>query len=501
MQQCASLYSLSVGPYIRAPMRSYLLLSALVLLVSCGKCSGESPSKQAVPFPEAKPAAAAPKPARPNVVIVTIDTLRADHLPIYGYARDTATNLRRLARSSVVYENAFSAHTNTAPSHGSMLTGAFPGVHGIRQNGMKLSASVPTLADILHGEGYATGAFVTGWTLTPHTGLDRGFDVYDAQFPRSRRPGAEAWRIADRWLTKTAAKKTPFFMFLHMFEPHFPYEPPDEVTLKWLPEQTALAVPLDMQLPGLASKKRLSAAAITEFTARYDAEIAVADRVIGRLRKRLTDLQLIENTLIIFTSDHGETLFERPWIADHGGRAYDEQTHVPMLVHFPQSEYRKKRVAAPVHHVDIMPTVLDVLGIAAPAGLPGQSLREVVRNRKLRGDMTRPVFSHARPEPERVPEIGAALLKTGIITAVRLPPFKLIEYPMANGQYFQQLFNIETDPGETKNVAAEHPDQVAALHAQLEAFRQRTGTADPNTPVPVHSDEVQQQLKALGYAQ
>lgn len=496
------LYSLSVGPYIRAPMRSSLLLSALVLVVSCGKCGGESPTKQAVPFPD--PAKATPQPtapAKPNVVIVTIDTLRADHLPIYAYARDTAPNLRRLARTSVVYDNAFSAHTNTAPSHGSMLTGAFPGVHGIRQNGMKLSATVPTLAEVLHAQGYATGAFVTGWTLTPHTGLNRGFDVYDAQFPRSRRPGAEAWRIADRWLKKTAAKKTPFLLFFHMFEPHFPYDPPDEVTLKWLPEQTALTVPLDMELPGLASRKRLSPAAINEFTARYDAEITVADKVIGRLVRRLTDLQLLDNTLIIFTSDHGETLFERPWIADHGGRAYDEQTHVPMVVHFPQGEYRKKRVAAPVHHVDIMPTVLDVLGIPGPEGLPGRSLREVISNRKLRKDMTRPVFSHGRPEPSRVPEIRAALLKTGIITAVRLHPFKLIEYPMANGQYFQQLFNIETDPGETKNVAADHPEQVAALHAQLDAFRQRTDTADPNTPAPVHSDEIHQQLKALGYAQ
>lgn len=437
----------------------------------------------------------------PNVVIVTIDTLRADHLPMYGYAADTAPSLRRLARSSVVYENAFAAHTNTAPSHGSMLTGLFPGNHGIRQNGMKLSGEVSTLAETLRQRGYSTGAFVTGWTLTPHTGLDRGFDVYDADFPRSRRPGAEAWRIADRWVKKVAKGDKPFFLFLHMFEPHFPYEPPDETTLKFLPGQTALRVPLDALQPGLMSKKRLSPEAILEFTARYDAEIYNADAVVGRLVRRLSRLEEFENTLFIFTSDHGETLFERLWVADHGGRAYDEQTHVPMVIHFPSGKYRRKRVAAPVHHVDIVPTVLDVVGIDAPEGLPGRSLREVVHNRKLRQNMTHPVFSHGRPEPSRVPEIRAALLKTGIITAVRLHPFKLIEYPMANGQYFQQLFNIETDPGETKNVAGEHPDQVVALHAQLEAFRQRTGTADPNTPVPVHSDEVHQQLKALGYAQ
>jgi arylsulfatase A-like enzyme len=434
-------------------------------------------------------------------VIISVDTLRADHLTPYGYDRETSPHIAKLARDSVLYEQAYAAHTNTAPSHASMLTGVYPGTHGIRQNGMKLLSTVPTLAEILSDGGYATGAFVSGWTLTPHTGLDRGFDVYDARFTRSRRPGAESWQIAERWLKKTAKTGKPFFMFFHMFEPHFAYEPPDEYALRFLPGQTALTVPLDVGLPGLMSKRRLSARAVTEYTARYDGEIAVADEIVGKIVRRLKRLALLDNTLIVFTSDHGETLFERAWIADHGGRAYDEQAHVPMIVRFPHAEYRRKRVSAQVHHIDILPTVLDVTQRAAPPGLPGRSLLGVVRNRRQRSDITRPVFTHARPEPERVPEITASLVKTGIITAVRLPPFKLIEYPMASGGYFQQLFNIEVDPGETKNVAAANPEQVTALHAHLEAFRKLTGTGDTATPVPTLTPEVHEQLKSLGYVQ
>lgn len=484
-------------------MRPYILFFALALLAACGKCSSDSSAAKSVPFPAPKPQASSSEPevALPNVVIITIDTLRADHLSVYGYERATSPNIEKLIRNGVVFDNAFAAHTNTAPSHASMLTGVYPGTHGIRQNGMKLLPTIPTLGEMLRERGYATGAFVSGWTLTPHTGLDRGFDVYDAQFSRSRRPGADSWKVAEGWLKKVAKSSKPFFMFFHMFEPHFGYEPPDEYALRFLPEQKKLNVPFDQHLPGLMSKRQLSPQAIAEYTARYDGEIALADEIVGQIIRRLSKLKVVDNTLIVVTSDHGETLFERAWIADHGGRAYDEQIHVPMVMRLPLAEVKRKRVTAQVHHIDILPTVLDVVGIDAPAGLPGRSLRGVARSKKKRQDTTRPVFSHARPEPERVPEITARLVKTGIVTAVRLPPFKLIEYPLADGGYFQQLFNVETDPGETKNVAAQHPEQVTALHVQLEAFRNMTRTGDTQAPQPALTPEVHEQLKSLGYVQ
>lgn len=481
-------------------MRFPLALGLLVVLAACGKCSDTPTANNPVPFPGSNPA----KPqeqGRPNVVLITIDTLRADHLEPYGYTRATSPNLLKLARGGVVYEQAYAAHTNTAPSHASMLTGEYPGTHGIRQNGMKLNADAQTLGEVLRKAGYATGAFVSGWTLTPHTGLDRGFDVYDAQFSRSRRPGMASWKIADAWLKQTAKGGKPFFMFFHMFEPHFPYDPKPERALKYLPGQTELKVAPDPALPGLMSKKRLTPEAIAEYTARYDGEIAEADSIVGRIMRRLKELGCVENTMVIFTSDHGETLFERPWIADHGGHAYDEQTHVPMIVRFPQREFRRKRTPAPVHHIDIFPTVLDVLELSVDRKLPGRSMLQIMRNRRLGRDRTRPMFSHGRPEPERVPEIQARLTKTGIITTVRVAPYKLIEYPMADGSYFQQLFNIETDPGETKNIAADNPEPVATLRKLLDDFRKRTGTADTATAAPQLSPEVHGQLKSLGYVQ
>ncbi len=483
-------------------MRVSFLFLSLVCVVACGKCGSDTQTQKPVPFPGNQPAAAAKveAPATPNVVIITIDTLRADHLTVYGYEPDTSPKIRKLAKSGVVYENAFAAHTNTAPSHATMLTGAFPGTHGIRQNGMKLLPNIPTLAEILGERGYQTGAFVSGWTLTPHTGLDRGFDVYDAQFSRSRRPGLDSWQLAGRWLKKAAKSDKPFFLFFHMFEPHFGYEPPDEYALRFLPNQKTLTVPLDPHLPGL-KKKSLTPQAILEHTARYDGEIALADEIVGKIVRALEKLEKLEDTLIIVTADHGETLFERAWVADHGGRVYDEQIHVPLVIRFPHSELKRKRVSAQVHHVDIVPTVLDVVGAEVPRALPGRSLHAVARSGKQRGDRTRAVFSHGRPEPARVPEITAHLVKTGILTTVRLPPFKLIEYPLAEGGYFQQLFNIETDPGETRNVASEHPDQVATLRAQLDAFRGATGTADTQAAPPQLTPEVHEQLKSLGYVQ
>jgi arylsulfatase A-like enzyme len=437
---------------------------------------------------------------RPDIVLLSIDTLRADHLPIYGYRHATAPNLKRLASSSVVFTQAFAEHTNTAPCHASMLTGLYPGLHGILRNGMKLAKSAVTLGEMLRPLGYASAAFVSGWTLSKHTGLQRGFDIYEAGFDGSRRSGSETWKLAHAWLGEHGRLAAPLFLFFHLFEPHYPYSPRNDYARRFLPHGEKL---IDhSELPhALGLRTALITPQIeANYTARYDGEILSADKLIDKALKRLQQLQRLDNALVIFTSDHGESLFERPWLLDHGTLAYDEQARVPLVVRFPRGQHAGMRVSAQVQHIDFVPTVLDLLKLAQPAELTGRSLRQIVETSKRGQESARPVFTQARPGPERSPDIAAPLIRKGLVASVRLPPYKLIEYPIKDGGNYQQLFDLEADPGETRNLANEHAAKLAELHALLDEFRTRTKTND-RAAAPTFSGKVLEQLRSLGYAQ
>jgi arylsulfatase A-like enzyme/tetratricopeptide (TPR) repeat protein len=313
-----------------APLR-LALFAAAALLAGCG---GGTASER---FPNAP------------VVVISIDTLRSDHLPIYGYSRVETPAISALAARGVVFERAFSQIPLTLPSHLSILTGQLPGVHGVRDNlGYRIkTAEHPFLPRLLHAAGYRSGAAVSAFVLRAETGIAEGFDFYEAgvelraneSIGQSQRPCGETLAAARPWLAGVAAQ--PFFFLYHLYEPHTPY-----------------AAPADLR---------------SRFANPYDAEIAAADRCVADLLAELATLGVEKRALVVLLSDHGEGLGEHGE-QEHGILLYREDLQVPLVVRLPGDRRAGARVATPVELVDVLPTILDLVGVAAPAGLAGRSL-------------------------------------------------------------------------------------------------------------------------------
>jgi arylsulfatase A-like enzyme len=462
------------------------LIATVVVMVSLAGCSS----------PDAPPAEAE------NLVILSIDTLRADHLGCYGYDRSTSPNLDRFAGRGAVFEQAFTVHVSTAPAHATVLTGLEPAGHGIRRNGMRLGPGVRTLAETFADRGWATGGFVSGWTLERHTGLDRGFSVYDDELDA---PGAGARRAGDlttdraiAWLEQQAADGRPSFLFLHLFEPHWPYDPPATDALGFLSGQYELAtVSKPVHIDRLISVNRLDLFEQREYVARYDGEIVVADRLLGRLLDALEDLGVAGSTVVIVLSDHGETLFEREWTMDHGARPFDEQARVPLILHLPDGRLAGRRIPQQVSLLDVTATVADIFGIEPPAGSQGASLLPLALGEVVDED-ARAVFTTARCEPQRVPHITEPLRRGALVRAVRVPRLKLVQYPLASDGWHDELYDLSADPGERSNLVSLRPEQAAMLGAALEHWQATAGGALEFGATEL-DPEVETALRELGY--
>ncbi len=264
--------------------------------------------------------------AAQNVIVISVDTLRSDHLPAYGYTRIKTPAIDRYRADGVLFLRAWTPYPLTLPAHASILTGLLPAEHGIRDNtGYKLDANVSTLAASMKAHGYATGAVLSSGILRAEKGLARGFDHYDC--PASRRDGEETAAIASRWIE---AQRGPFFFLLHLYEPHAPHVPS------------------------------------------YDGEIARVDGIIGTFLDRLRKARLYDDALIVFLSDHGEGLGDHGE-REHGVFLYREALQVPLIVKFPQRHGAGRTAPADATLIDVAPTVLEAAGI--PAQLPGISLR------------------------------------------------------------------------------------------------------------------------------
>jgi len=387
-----------------------------------------------------------------NVVLVTIDTLRADALSSYGGAAQTP-NLDRLASHGARFTFAHAHTVVTLPSHTSILSGQFPYEHGIRDNsGFRVKADTPTLATRLKPRGFATGAFVGGFPLTKRFGLTSGFDVYDDQMPETRgaieisMPERRADLVVTRateWIGRQSGK---FFAWVHVYDPHSPYRPPDEFARRYA------------QQP-------------------YYGEVAFVDRALGPLFDRLASLP--RPTLVIVTADHGESLGEHGELT-HGMFAYEPTLRVPLIV----AKIAKDRTAtkplvidSPVRHIDLAPTVLEAVGGEREASLPGVSLVPVV-NTGDRGD--RPSYFEAMTYNL---VRGWAPLR-GVLQGRA----KYIDLPLP------ELYDLSADAGEQANLAASQRDRLQVLTNLLRGYN----TAPPNRPGQ-ESAEAAAALKSLGY--
>jgi len=305
----------------------------------------------------------------PNVLIITLDTTRADHLGCYGYDTITTPHIDSVAREGVLFEEAFSVQPVTLPSHCSIFTGYYPFRHGVRENGSyTLGEKYLTLAEILEEKGYLTAAFVSSYTLDKQFGLNQGFSLYNDHLSKNaqqkgipvERRAAEVSRHAGKWLdtNKQEFEKRPFFLWLHYFDPHMTYDPPS-------PYREKYANP-------------------------YDGEIAYMDEWIGSVLNKLKRRGLWDNTTVLIVADHGESLEEHRELT-HGIFIYRSTTHVPLILKYPHAAHGGERIRQRVSVVDIMPTLLDMLLINTENKFDGTSLIPLIEKKSF--DNTRPIYS------------------------------------------------------------------------------------------------------------
>ena len=398
-------------------------------------------------------------PDRPNVLLVTIDTLRADHVGCYGYRDASTPTIDALASRGVRFETAVVHAPLTGPSHASILTGQIPLGHGFRNNsGFTLPPRVKTAAEDFRQTGYRTAAFISGFPLDRRFGFDRGFETYDDHLPkgndRRRTPYVE--RFADattdavlRWLatpSSTTGSQSPWFLWVHYYDPHAPYEPPADLAERY------------RQAP-------------------YDGEIAFVDRELARLLKSLDDRNETARTIVLVTADHGESLGEHGE-GTHGVFVYDATLRVPWVMAGPQIPAgRVSRTVA--RSIDILPTLADYAGLARRTDVDGRSLRAAAEGQAM---SDAPSYAESL-YPEL--ELGWAPLY-----AWRTAGFKFIKAPRA------ELYDLENDRSETSNRVEEQHARASDLGRKLEEALLHTS---PPVAAPTVDTDTAERLRALGY--
>lgn len=423
----------------------------------------------------------------PNVLLISLDTTRADHCSVNGYARDTTPNLVRLAAEGARFPAAYAPSATTAPSHATLFTSLAPPAHGVVKNGVPLGEQPRTLAETLGEAGYQTAAIVSSFVLTQRFGWARGFERYVDYFDRARssvqdrkwegieiaggfdRRADETTRLALDWLAQWRAQDRPFFLFVHYFDPHSPYDPPAEFAERFAP----------------AADDPRSAA-----IARYDAEIAFTDAAVGELLAGLERAGLARDTVVIVSADHGEGLGQHG-VAEHGRRIYEEAVRVPLIVRWPARIRAGLEIAAPAAWIDLAPTITELAGIARPPAWQGESLAPaLVGGAPL--DAERPIFLFRRHYLEGLEQGGRV---AGEKYGVRVGRWKYLHAP---DEGVTELYDLESDPGELRNLAETHAGERDRLAQQLGAW---LASMPATRPAPTLDEGVSERMRALGYAE
>jgi arylsulfatase A-like enzyme len=464
-----------------------------------------------------------PAAGRPNIVLITMDTVRADHLSVYGYERDTTPNLRDFARTSTVYDRAIATWDATLPTHASIFTGMYPAWHGAiyvhpqSPFGRPLSPDHLTLASALAASGYSTAETAANSAyLAPWTGLTRGFDVPDVSRPATLssddrrfylRESARRWfsfmgdtagfdrsaltaqdinRRAFTIIDREHSRKRPFFLFLNYMDAHSPYTP---------------EAPFNTRFPGrdrhFNAKQRfaafrkvndrkvpLTSAEKEHLLSQYDGGIAQQDDAIGDLLRRLKELSLFDDSLIVITADHGELLGEHDLLEHALGEVYEGLVHVPLMIKVP-GQKAAARSEEPVSQIDIMPTILDAVKISPPARIQGRSLRQPASD-------DRAIFSESVSSGElnsKNPRFR------GTRYAVFSGPLKLIAWSAGPSE----LYDLVVDAREEHNFYSDSDPRASGLLKRIESFT--AAAPHENSQSRKLTPSTIERLKSLGYVQ
>ena len=468
---------------MRSSILSRLSLWSLLSLTcfTLAACQPEAPAEAERPTPRLAGAAKGW-----NVVFVTVDTLRADRLGAYGYAvRPTSPKIDAQLASGILFENAMSARASTWPSLASLLTGLYPSGHGVVENGYGFSDDMPTLPKLLHGAGYQTGAFLSNMCQANHQGWD--------SFACSGGQDGKSVRRALEW-AGGAKRERPFFLWVHLFGAHPPYYNGGDLAQKLDPGYQGPLGTKKWQLNQVMEKKMaLTPRDVQHLDAIYDAAVIGTDRLTAMLLDGLRQAGLLDRTLVVFTADHGEELYQHHGYLYHACSVYQTTLHVPLGISAPSLIPAGARVPQTVEIIDVLPTVLDLLGLAKPAEQHGRSLVPYLE-RPGGGGAGKPAFS----------EYGSTKIRTVVrgswkyvenpdgIAPVCIPDAPMPHFPIARAE----LYDLSRDPGETRNLAGGQPGRAAELSKLI---RERFAAVKRRGGEQGLSDEMKEELKSLGY--
>ena len=472
---------------VKSSARKIVLVFGAFLFLSCFPDTEEAPKendKFTPPYP-------------PNVLLISLDTTRADHLSAYGYPRRTSPHIEELAARGHRFDSAFTTIPSTLPSHASMLTSLYPSSLGVRGNGQRIPQEANTLAERLIDRGYRTAAFVSEIPLDASTGIDQGFQTFNG-------PGDFAVREVIRWIHDEQSTdlierngnqdgegelaSQPFFAFVHLFDPHARYnvhaDAPKDL---WVPHG---AYPGERGV--LDNPDRFTPEHIERTIKAYDAEIHHADRRIGELLEALESFGIAERTLVIFVSDHGETLDELldeiPYGFDHGEFLHTRELRVPLIVALPAKfgDVMPAIHRSPVSTIDLMPTILEIIGTECDAPCEGRSLVPLLFGQNL---PSRAVFSERRWISPDLPPMGT---RTMSVAEGRWRYQYSDEYGVA-------LFDLSRDPEESIDVGSDHPRVKARMHSSLQRWANAHAKPLWNPPGNKLDPETRRSLEELGY--
>ena len=421
----------------------------------------------------------------PNVVLISIDSLRWDHVGCYGYRRETTPNIDSLAAEGVTFHQALSTSSWTLPAHMSLLSSLAPEVHGVTTDGIRLGKDVGFLSQRLREAGYLTAAVVGAPYLHAEFGFDRGFDIYDDYtvfhgHNRHSHHGVTSPRTharAVQWLDGAAGRS--FFLFVHYWDVHFDYTPPPPFDTLFDPDYEG-RINSDNYLYNDEIHPEMDPRDLEHVIALYDGEIAFTDLYVGRLFEHMKQLGIYERSLIIVTSDHGDEFFEHGQ-KGHRNNLYDETLRVPLMIRFPEGTWEGLRIDDQVQLVDIAPTVLAYLDLTPLPTSQGVDLMPAIR-----GD-ARAVPGHRFADLEDK------------LKCVRSSRWKYLRQGSAREQ--ELLFDLVTDPLETINVSPRRPSVAATLGSTLDEWLLRAdGLPAASNPESIDYDPVlRDRLEALGY--
>ncbi|WP_419190940.1 sulfatase [Saltatorellus ferox] len=476
-----------------------------------------------------------------HVVVISVDTLRADFLSCYGHEYVKSPTIDGFEEEGVRFSQVMSAAPTTLASHTSLFTGKYPHSHGVPRNGYEVPEANEMLAEVLARFGFTTAGFVGAAPLDTDVMFHQGFEEYDAQFTLVedvregiyQRSAPEVNAAALAWLDEIDLKRHDrLFLFLHYFDVHAPYSVPApfggmysshasdhgalaaidtsmegfKVVRKELMEEARRLSPGKQRQPpeeGFAERLRESGSAAVRaadaMIAEYAAGVTWTDHHLGELFVALKARGLWEETLIVITADHGETLYDHTNLFNHGNSVFASETHVPLLVRFPGGQFAGRTIDAPVSNVDVMPTVLDLLELPAPTEVEGVSLKPLIEGEALdRG----PIFSEATKPYDKLNFNADPLWKNqGKYQAVRVGRYKYL-FRLPDNKF--RLYDMESDPDEEKNLlreGADAPAGVKAIEERLDGIlRGWRASAAPLAAEQSLSDSQRRALEALGYS-